>query len=145
MNASGGLNVARTPSPSGAISTTSAVQSTWPWTKCPPTRPLAISERSKLTSSPTPHCWSEVLRKVSGAISTSNVCSSKRTTVRQAPLTAIESPICVCPRISRARMVSVMPPGRLSRAAMVPTSSTIPLNILSTSIMTALSLCGQSV
>ena len=76
----------------GVRATTVPVPSTWPWTMCPPSRVAAVTARSRLTREPTSSPPSEVLASVSCITSAVKVSWSRSATVRQQPLTEIESP-----------------------------------------------------
>ncbi|ANB12202.1 hypothetical protein AWJ20_446 [Sugiyamaella lignohabitans] len=77
---------------SGTILTISPTVSTCPCTKCPPNRTWPATARSKLTWSPVFNPPKLLLRNVSGAIPILNSSLLNSVTVKQTPLTAIESP-----------------------------------------------------
>src|SRR4028118_1694427 len=106
--------------------------STWPCTTCPPRRPPALTARSRLTGSP-PARPPRLLRRSVSAITSvdqtdASPSGSTPVTVRQTPLTEMESPRDTSCRTRRARMRSTAASDESSRAARVPTSSTIPVN-----------------
>ena len=66
--------------------------STWPWTRCPPSRSPTRSERSRLTGEPGARSPSPVRCSVSAITSAVKSLPDRPVTVRQVPLTAMESP-----------------------------------------------------
>src|SRR6185503_3960319 len=120
--------VSQCESPSGRISSTTPVPSTWPCTKWPPTRPSAAIGRSRFTLWSCRSDPSVVTRAVSGPISacTSPCCAV--TTVRHTPLTARLSP-GVSTGASVERMRIRNPPAAGISSATVPTASMRPVNI----------------
>src|ERR1019366_5316129 len=95
----------------------------------PPRRPSKRSGRSRLTDEPGARAPSTVRCSVSAITSAVNVLSAASTTVRQAPLTAIESPRAASAATCGPRTVSRAAPARASTATTSPSSSTIPVNI----------------
>src|SRR3954468_16056119 len=106
--------------------------STWPCTMWPPSRVCALTARSRLTGSPAWALPRLLRRRVSPITSVLQVSppSSVRTsvTVRQTPLTEIESPSATSSRTFRARISRRAASDWSSRTSRVPTSSTIPVN-----------------
>ncbi len=68
------------------------VPSTWPCTRCPPSRPSSRIGRSRLTGSPAASAPRQLRSRVSRITSAVNPVAVASTTVRHTPLTAIESP-----------------------------------------------------
>src|SRR5689334_11381348 len=108
--------------------------STWPWTRCPPMRVARVAERSRLTGSPGRSAPSDERSSVSRITSVVKTSPSTSTTVRQTPLTAIESP-CWASAVTTGpckarRAVSPNSPGAPSGTidATDPSSSTMPVN-----------------
>src|ERR1022692_4807612 len=109
------------------------VPSTWPCTRCPPRRPSSRSDRSRFTTAPGPSSPRPDLLRVSPITSAVNAPPDMAVTVRQTPLTAIESPVAV-PAVTRGpRTVSLAASPSLSSATTSPSSSTIPVNTASSS------------
>mmetsp|Transcript_32644 Transcript_32644/g.76402 ORF Transcript_32644/g.76402 Transcript_32644/m.76402 type:complete len:225 (+) Transcript_32644:368-1042(+) len=139
----GALTTTHSESPSGVSETSSPTPSTCPWTKWPELRPSAGSARSRFTTSPaaSDEGLRLVRRSVSGARPTRKTpeASSKSTTVRQTPLTAIEQPrlappSTVCPRTASSHPEPTEPSHsfmsvRSPSASTVPISSTMPENM----------------
>ena len=100
------------------------VASTWPCTRCPPSRPPRTRARSRFTPDPGRKRPRLVRCKVSGVTSTEKELASRDVTVRQAPLIARLSPTFVPWSVSPAAIVN-----RPALAALtVPTSSIMPVN-----------------
>src|SRR5689334_296245 len=102
---------------------------------CPPRRPPTAIARSRLTGAPAAAADRLVRLSVSGTSSTVNVPSvpaarslSASMTVRQTPLTAIESPWCASEVTVRPRTVSTTTSALSRTASTSPISSTIPVN-----------------
>src|SRR4051794_17400508 len=116
----------------GVRASTEPTPSTWPCTMCPPSRVCALTARSRLTGSPACTLPRLLRRRVSPITSVLQVLppSSVRTsvTVRQTPLTEIESPSATSSRTFRARISRRAASDWSSRTSRVPTSSTIPVN-----------------
>src|SRR6478752_1170547 len=112
---------------SGTGATISPTASTWPWTRWPPRRSSRRTGRSRLTGSPARRAPRLVREKVSSLTSASHQPSSasNATTVRQQPLTAVESPMPTPSSTVRAAMRSREP----SRDTTDPSSSTMPVNM----------------
>src|SRR5437899_1663149 len=114
-------------------SSTVPTPSTCPRTRWPPRAPPNRSGRSRLTGSPGWSRPSVVRASVSGPSSKTTSSSRRSTTVRHAPFTATLAPTSlpssVTPACTPSRSVV---PARAS-ATTVPISSTIPVNIYSTS------------
>ena len=108
---------------------TSPTPSTWPCTMWPPSRVCGVTARSRLTRSPGREPASDVLSSVSAITSAVQVPSVRSVTVRQQPLTAIESPRRVPSSTVAALMESRRASPCSSIAATVPSSSTMPVNI----------------
>ena len=106
------------------------VPSTWPWTRWPPSRPSSRIGRSRLTGSPARRAPRQLRSRVSRITSAVNVSPSASTTVRQTPLTAIESPCRAPSTTSRPAHASAgrCRRGRSARSTS-PSSSTMPVNI----------------
>lgn len=112
----------------GLRSRISPVPSTWPCTMCPPRRAPTAVGRSRLTREPVVRTPRLERFRVSAITSAVNSSPSWSTTVRQTPLTAMESP-CRAPSVTtgprrRKRQAS----SRVSTAVISPSSSTIPVN-----------------
>src|SRR3954463_10174085 len=117
----------------GVRETTVPTPSTCPWTMWPPSRVAAVTARSRFTPPPTPTSPRLLRRSVSAMTSVVHTPLPSASvvtpvTVRHTPLTAIESPRDTPSRARRARMCSTALSGPSSRAARVPTSSTMPVN-----------------
>src|SRR5512141_2255498 len=97
---------------------------------CPPSRPERESERSRLTFDPRRIPPSVVFESVSFEASAVNVPAPFRVTVRQTPETATESPSANVSTGWFVATVIAVPARNGDREATVPTSSTIPVNIL---------------
>ena len=121
----------RDPSDRVSRSTTSVTVSTCPWTTWPPNRPSAASGRSRLTASPGPMAPSVVRSRVSGTASTANQASPHSTTVRQQPFTAMEAPRLTSASTVAASTTRRRPSPTSSIERMLPSSSTIPVNMRS--------------
>src|SRR5215218_5456686 len=96
---------------------------------CPPSRLLSAAARSRLTWLPTPTPARLERSSVSFMTSAENcppVCTS--TTVRQTPLTAIESPCPASAVTTGPRITSRAASARSSLPTTSPSSSTIPVN-----------------
>src|SRR5579859_2417129 len=111
---------------SGAGSTISPTASTWPWTRWPPSRSDRRTGRSRLTASPGSSSPRLVRRSVSSTASAAHQPAPTSTTVRQQPLTAIESPILASSMTSEASKTNRGPARLRSR----PSSSMIPVNMV---------------
>src|SRR3954447_11118627 len=115
----------------GVRTSTEPTPSTWPCTMWPPSRVCALTARSRLTGSPACALPRLLRRRVSPITSVLHVLSpaSERTsvTVRQTPLTEIESPSATSSRTFRARISRRAASDWSSRTSRVPTSSTIPV------------------
>ena len=99
--------------------------STWPCTRWPPSRVGGRDRALQVDRAPAPP--SEVRPSVSATTSTLKVPPATPVTVRQTPLTAIESPSAASLLTSGPRIVSrVTSPGSL--ATISPSSSTMPVN-----------------
>ena len=112
----------------GSRVSTVPTPSTWPCTMCPPSRVWAVTARSRLTRLPSSVLPRLLRRSVSAMTSVLQTPSCTEVTVRQTPLTEMESPRAtswstLCARIS-IRAASVCS----SRTTSVPTSSTMPVN-----------------
>src|SRR3954447_18183106 len=116
----------------GVRARTVPTPSTCPCTMWPPRRVCAVTARSRLTGSPACADPRLLRRRVSAITSVLQVPppSSGRTsvTVRQTPLTEIESPSATSSRTVRARISRRAASDCSSRTSRVPTSSTIPVN-----------------
>ena len=113
----------------GARDRMTPVPSACPWTRWPPSRPPSWTGRSRLTGEPGASAPSPVRCRVSAITSAVNVLSVASVTVRQTPLTAIESP-CRASAVTRGpRTVSRAASASRSTATISPSSSTIPVNI----------------
>src|SRR3954453_20334179 len=108
---------------------TSPTPSTWPCTMWPPRRLSAVTARSRLTVSPGRTPYRLVLSSVSCITSAVHVSPSTVVTVRQQPLTAMESPRPASSSTVVARMLTRIASPWSSTAATVPSSSTIPVNM----------------
>src|SRR5436190_9366364 len=114
--------------PSSVISTTVAVPSTCPWTTCPPSRSSARNGSSRLTFEPGSSSPRVVSSSVWCMTSASKVPPVTEVAVRQAPLTATESP-WLSSDARAADMRSRAPSEELSTASTPPSSLTMPVNI----------------
>src|SRR5579862_6308534 len=103
------------------------VASTWPWTRWPPSRSDKRTDCSRLTGDPAVSVPRLDRFRVSPMTSAVNVPSRMPVTVRQTPLTAIDSP-GETPSVE-PRMVSRAASFRCSIPATSPSSATIPVNI----------------
>ena len=96
---------------------------------CPESRSTGRTERSRFTSAPGSASPRFERRNVSGITSKESESSPIVRTVRSTPLTAIESPSAVPPRLGSSRTkrqpITSSPP---SRERTSPTSSMIPVN-----------------
>src|ERR1700687_165031 len=113
--------------PSGKDSSerNSAVPSTWPCTICPLSRSPTAAARSRLTREPTRNIPRLLRDRVSGDRSHQNPFGSTVTAVRQTPLTAMLAPAFVSSStVLHSNFI------RLPATAIVPSSSTIPVNTL---------------
>ena len=105
------------------------VPSTWPWTRWPPRRSSSRTERSRLTAAPGVSAPRLERVRVSRITSAVNVPPAWPETVRQTPLTAMESPPATSPVTWGPRTVSRAASPRSSTATTSPSSSTMPVNI----------------
>src|SRR3954451_2715929 len=96
---------------------------------CPPSLLPAVTARSRLTRLPCARAPRAVLSSVSRMTSAVKVAWSCCATVRQQPLTAMESPGETSPVTSGPRTVSRMASPWSSMCSTTPSSSTIPVNI----------------
>ena len=105
--------------------------STWPLTRWPPMRVEGVIAFSRFTRLPTLICLSEVSDRVSPDTSALKVSPpSRAVTVRQTPLTAMESPSLTSPKSSSALwMRSVTSPLAGVSAATRPWASMMPVNM----------------
>src|SRR5690348_14904072 len=104
--------------------------STWPETRCPPSRSDSRRAFSRLTTSPSRNAPSVTRANVSFETSKASVAPSRSTTVRQQPETAMLSPIATSEKSSPgASMANRKSPPRGSLRASVPTASMSPVNI----------------
>src|SRR5262245_4630115 len=124
----GSAIVARRPSPSGTLAVTTPTPSTWPCTRCPPSRSPSLSERSRLTRVPDRQSPSVVSPSVSGTASTANPAGVTSSTVRQHPEHARLSPTLASRTTSRAAIQKRRPCARSSTRSTVPSSSISPVN-----------------
>ena len=108
---------------------TAVVVSTCPCTKCPPKRPSAASERSRLTPALGTRDCRFVRRSVSSRRSNSITPSKARVTVRQHPFTATLSPIATVSEIRGARTPNRAPSAPTLSHSQHPISSTSPVNM----------------
>src|SRR5690606_33892229 len=83
---SGAKNVQRWAPVSSSMPVTAPTPSTWPLTRCPPSRSPSRSARSRLSARPTGSVPSVVSDSVSAETSASKCVASNATTVRHAPL-----------------------------------------------------------
>src|SRR5690606_25858458 len=111
--------------------------STCPCTTCPPSRVASVAARSRFTGSPGATLPSVVRSRVSFITSTVKVSPVVSTTVRQTPLTAIESPCWASAATFGPRTVNTAESPRQSRRTASPSSSMMPVNM-----RLALSLSG---
>src|ERR1700680_1022113 len=125
--ASGAVIVTHLALPSSRSALTVPVASMWPVSRCPPTRSPSCSARSRLTVAPVSRLASVVRCRVSGMTSAQNPPAVTAATVRQAPFTAMLSPIRR--PVNGARGVISIRPSRPSHAS--PSVSTMPLNTFS--------------
>src|SRR5690606_16498404 len=96
----------------------------------PPSLLLTAAARSRLTFAPGPSPPMLERARVSPITSTVNVSpSTTSTTVRQTPLTAIESPCPASEVTSLPRMVNRAESANCSVARISPSSSTMPVNM----------------
>src|SRR5256886_1799396 len=120
-------------SPRRSARSTTATPSTCPCTMCPPRRSAARSARSRFTFRPLTYSPNRVRPAVVSITCTVNPLFTTRSTVRQAPFTAMLSPFfnpLNGARIVRVRPVSRFPvPVSRDALATVPTALTIPVNI----------------
>src|ERR1051325_136382 len=126
-SARGIASVTRRPSPSAATARTSPTPSTWPCTRCPPSRSASRSERSRLTGVPSRQSPSVVRRSVSGTASTAKRPLSTATAVRQQPEQLMLSPTFASAKTSPAAIQSRRPSGRSSACATRRFSSMSPV------------------
>lgn len=102
--------------------------STWPCTMWPPRRAPTAVGRSRLTREPTARTPRLERFRVSAITSAVNSSPSWSTTVRQTPLTAMESPCCAPWVTTGPRRRKRQASSRVSTAVISPSSSTIPVN-----------------
>src|SRR5262245_59094101 len=96
---------------------------------CPPSRLFSAAARSKLTLLPTPRPPRLDRSSVSFITSALNSPPARTsTTVRQTPLTAMESPWPASPVTTGPRMTNRAASARFSLPTISPSSSTIPVN-----------------
>src|SRR5580765_3335874 len=112
-------------SPSGARERTRPTASTWPCTTWPPSGSPTRSAGSRLIASPGWSAPRPVRASVSGTTSKARLPALLSTTVRQTPATETESPTAELAAVSVPLTTSREP----SKAATVPTSRTIPVNM----------------
>ena len=105
------------------------VPSTWPWTRWPPRRSARRTGRSRLTGSPARRSPRLVRASVSVTASAAQRVGEHSTTVRQQPLTAIESPMFASSTTRFASISMRAPPSFGMIARTWPSSSTMPVNI----------------
>src|SRR3954449_6665364 len=108
--------------------------STWPCMRCPPNRVWGVTARSRLTCAPAVTEPRLLRLSVSAMTSVLQTPSVTSVTVRQTPLTAIESPRATSCRTRSARIRSTAASDWSSRTKSVPTSSTIPVNTSTPSV-----------
>ena len=111
-------------------STILPVPSTCPDTMCPPNLPSAAIARSKLTCAPLSAFASDERFSVSCMTSAVNACGMSLVTVRQIPFTAMLSPTFVPASTFSALIVRTAEFAPREIVSIVPTSSTIPVNIV---------------
>ena len=111
-------------------STILPVPSTCPDTMCPPNLPSAAIARSKLTCAPLIAFASDERFSVSCMTSAVNACGMSLVTVRQIPFTAMLSPTFAPASTFSALIVSTAEFAPREIVSIVPTSSTIPVNIV---------------
>src|SRR5262249_51904234 len=128
-SAGGSVSAMRASSPSAARARTSPTPSTWPCTRCPPSRSESRSERSRLTGVPARQSPSVVTRSVSGTASTAKRRGSTASAVRQQPEQSMLSPIAASSSTRAAAIQNRLPWGRSSTASTRPSSSTSPVNM----------------
>src|SRR3954470_11513702 len=112
---------------------TEPTPSTWPCIRWPPRRVCGVTARSRLTGCPAAASARLLRRSVSAMTSVLQTPSDTPVTVRQTPLTAMESPSATssstrCARIFRTAATACPPAICCSRTTTVPTSSTMPVN-----------------
>src|SRR5215468_7771392 len=117
------------PSPVSRAEMVRLTPSTWPWTMCPPRRSPTRSDRSRLTGEPGARAPSPVRLSVSAMTSAVKAAPDRPVTVRQVPLTAIESPGRASAVTRGPRTVIRAASSRRSTDTTSPSSSTIPVNI----------------
>ena len=97
--------------PSGVTERIVAMVSTWPWTKWPPIRVVALTARSKFTFEPSFRLPRFVRRSVSGETPTLNWEGVKDVMVRHVPFMLMLSPKWASVRISaQLEIVRDVPP-----------------------------------
>src|SRR4051794_11512074 len=102
--------------------------STWPCIRWPPRRVCGVTARSRLTCAPAATEPRLLRLSVSAMTSVLQTPSATSVTVRQTPLTAMESPRATSCSTRSARIRSTAASDWSSRTTRVPTSSTIPVN-----------------
>src|SRR3954465_4523015 len=102
--------------------------STWPCIMWPPSRVCGVTARSRLTCAPAATEPRLLRLRVSAMTSVLQTPSSTPVTVRQTPLTAMESPRATSWSTRSARMCSTAASDWSSRTTRGPTSSPIPVN-----------------
>src|SRR3954468_4044656 len=118
----------------GTRPTISPMPSTCPCMRCPPNRVWGVTARSRLTCAPAVTEPRLLRLSVSAMTSVLQTPSVTSVTVRQTPLTAIESPRATSCRTRSARICSTAASDWSSRTTRVPTSSTIPVNTSTPSV-----------
>src|SRR5699024_4474021 len=91
--------------PPSSRPTTSPTPATWAWTMWPSSRPSARTQRSRFTVSPAERPPREVAARVVEMTSALQCSPSTAVTVRQQPLTAIESPSAMPSRTCGERIL----------------------------------------
>src|SRR6266511_11043 len=104
--------------------------STWPCTRCPPSRVTGVTERSRFTGMPGPKLPSVDRSNVSRDTSAANELLFTSSAVRQTPLTAIESPSWMSSVTRRASITTRALSPRCLMLLTRPSSSMIPVNIV---------------
>src|SRR3954468_586625 len=118
----------------GTRPTISPMPSTCPCMRCPPNRVWGVTARSRLTCAPAVTEPRLLRLSVSAMTSVLQTPSVTSVTVRQTPLTAIESPSATSCRTRSARIRSTAASDWSSRTTRVPTSSTMPVNTSTPSV-----------
>src|SRR5438552_730410 len=116
--------------PSSRTAVTVPTASTCPVTMCPPMRSPSARERSRLTAAPGCSAPSVVRPSVSGITSAENPDPASEAMVTHTPLTAMLSP-SLAPATARSASIARRPRSPFCSAAILPNSSTMPLNMTS--------------